>query len=1522
MRQLKELTSVVIACSALVGLPQASKADYLTSTTTVGAGNNWNGLYWQTNGAGTLVGTPSAGNTYALIANGTDFGNNQGNTRTRNPIVSGVQTFGGDSLTLNTNTELRMKNNGSILNFPGAGGGAPGLILNGGIINVGDDGNFPITGIIQVTAQSYLCPGNNGGGGLSANARSMDIQGQLTGSGNLVIFEASLQAAQKISGNSNAFTGQWVVMNGWLQGAGTNSLGTNSITVDPQFVLPVPPFSSTAPVLDVSSGNVPQLEVNYDLNSAGTLTMVNGGQFILHQNVCFSAVSIEGTPLSAGTHFYPDLVNQFPGNFTAGGLGSITVQPYGTPPPLAPTITGQPVAQVLYAGLQATFTVVATGHPPLTYQWRKNGANLTDGGNVSGSKTNTLVLSNISAASDNANYDVFVTSSGRSTYSSVASLTVLPLIEPYATALVAVSPAAFYEFNDTGDPATNALAFDSVGGFVGTYGAGVANGNALYNIQGPGSAEGFAGFAPGNKAAQFANGTGTSLVTLPALNFGPTTTNITITAWLNPSGTQVASEGIVFCRAGTTVAGFNYSAATDASGDYTLGYTWNNNDVLTYQWDSRLVPPLGQWSFVVLVVTPTNATIYVMNTNGLASSVFTHNHIAEAFDGATLIGDDSFDAGNGSRVFNGTIDDVAIFKAALSKDQLLGLYTTASGVSQFPPYIGTEPLSLSLYPGMAAQFTVPSSGSDPLYYQWQAGVSGSGVFTNIVDDSRITGSATPQLSYSYVTVKDSADLRLVITNAYGAITSSVATLTMLAASPPEAITMSVQEAAGQDWDTAGQWSDGNPASISAYEFPGSTYEVLVGARLRTPSLNPNAIFPGQILTVDGDGVFSNSPAAGNMTTSEIRFKQPASGNSVTFSNLVMNGGQLDLGNPGLLILAGHVTCLTNTPIYIDSGGSTGRQLQMDAQLAGGGGIEWSAFDASLSGELIITCPSNMFTGAWQVDQGLLLGTGTNSLGPNNITIAANGALWTTYNLTSPNAGLYLNGRMLLTQDDVFNSAVIGGMGLAPGTYAFTQLTNLFPANFPATWTGVGGTTNVYTGGGSLTVLQYAPPVITTQPVSLTNYPGQPASFTVSVIGGQPFTYQWKFRALGAGTFINLSDGGGISGSTNATLVISSPTAANVGDYEVAVSNPAATVTSTPASLALLPTFPPEAITLSVQQAIGEDWDTATAWSDGNPASVSAYEYPGSTYEILPNALLRTPAATVNAIFPGRILTVDGDGVYANGGSATIGEIRFKQPSSGSSVTFSNLVMNGGQFDFGNDGLVILAGKMNVAANTPIYRDTGGDANHQMQIDAQLSGAGNIEFHAFDASLTGELIINGANNTYSGTWNVVQGLLVGAAAGSLGTNNITVGANGALASAYAIVNTNGSLTLDGRMLLSQNDVFANVVINGTALAPGYYTFAQLTSLYPSNFPTMWTGVGGSSTVYTGSGSINVGNVTPPQPPNVTVYVQMAGTNVVLTWSQGILLQADTVTGPWSTNLATSPYLLAPTPPQKFYRVRVQ
>jgi len=56
-------------------------------------------------------------------------------------------------------------------------------------------------------------------------------------------------------------------------------------------------------------------------------------------------------------------------------------------------IVTQPVSQVVCVSNSATFTVVATGNA-LTYQWRKNGVNLSDGGSISGAQTPTLTVSN------------------------------------------------------------------------------------------------------------------------------------------------------------------------------------------------------------------------------------------------------------------------------------------------------------------------------------------------------------------------------------------------------------------------------------------------------------------------------------------------------------------------------------------------------------------------------------------------------------------------------------------------------------------------------------------------------------------------------------------------------------------------------------------------------------------------------------------------------------------------------------------------------------------------------------------------------------------------------------------------------------------------------------------------------------------------------------------------------------------------------------------------------------------------
>ena len=51
----------------------------------------------------------------------------------------------------------------------------------------------------------------------------------------------------------------------------------------------------------------------------------------------------------------------------------------------------------MVAQTTVTFNVGALGSTPLDYQWQFNGANMTNGGNVSGATTATLTLTSVQA---------------------------------------------------------------------------------------------------------------------------------------------------------------------------------------------------------------------------------------------------------------------------------------------------------------------------------------------------------------------------------------------------------------------------------------------------------------------------------------------------------------------------------------------------------------------------------------------------------------------------------------------------------------------------------------------------------------------------------------------------------------------------------------------------------------------------------------------------------------------------------------------------------------------------------------------------------------------------------------------------------------------------------------------------------------------------------------------------------------------------------------------------------------------
>ena len=90
----------------------------------------------------------------------------------------------------------------------------------------------------------------------------------------------------------------------------------------------------------------------------------------------------------------------------------------------APFLTVQPTNQTVGVGSTVVFSVNGYATSPYSLQWLENGIDLVDGGNISGSTTASLTITN-AQTSNNGNYWFVITNNYGSATSSVAVLTVL-----------------------------------------------------------------------------------------------------------------------------------------------------------------------------------------------------------------------------------------------------------------------------------------------------------------------------------------------------------------------------------------------------------------------------------------------------------------------------------------------------------------------------------------------------------------------------------------------------------------------------------------------------------------------------------------------------------------------------------------------------------------------------------------------------------------------------------------------------------------------------------------------------------------------------------------------------------------------------------------------------------------------------------------------------------------------------------------------------------------------------------------
>lgn len=457
-------------------------------------------------------------------------------------------------------------------------------------------------------------------------------------------------------------------------------------------------------------------------------------------------------------------------------------------PATAPYITtdttpgaGSSMANVYaFANGSISFSAAFGGTQPITYQWQDDlGSGYTG---ILNATNKTLTLTNLQLT-ESGNYRLMAHNNVGDTPSTPAPLTVLAdpaapdASQAYAYAVFTNNPYAYWRFSETISPlAGNSMqAYDYSGhNFNATYG------NAVYNQQaGPSvsSTPASPGFESTNTAITLINNTANAWLDVPSLNLN--TNTVTITAWIKPSGAIGTYWGLLMWR-GTNgdAAGLSFGGNLNA-GVAELGYNWNSNSATAYNFHSGLYAPLEQWSFVAMTITPTNTSLYLYYTDGysvtnlskVVQSVTNHN---EAFAGGTLrIGTDNY----AGRNFNGSIDEMSVFNHALSESQLQNLFLTGAGISGVAPYIvsdtaGSPTNAVDIFPGQAPLvLTANGAGAPPPGYQWQSGTGG--VFTNINDGGSFSGATSGTLTINPASPANYLDYRLVLTNAYGSVTSSV-----------------------------------------------------------------------------------------------------------------------------------------------------------------------------------------------------------------------------------------------------------------------------------------------------------------------------------------------------------------------------------------------------------------------------------------------------------------------------------------------------------------------------------------------------------------------------------------------------------------------------------------------------------------------------------------------------------------------------------------------------------------------------
>lgn len=146
-------------------------------------------------------------------------------------------------------------------------------------------------------------------------------------------------------------------------------------------------------------------------------------------------------------------------------LDNVRIQPTQSTGPM--TIVQQPANATVIAGKTATFTIAASAPVGATYQWQKNGVN------ISGATTTSYTTPPTTVGDNGATFRATATGASGSATSSNAVLTVV-------APLTITNPGVVYDFNDGLLPTGTTLNGAAGGGYIDGSGGGVTNSGVLH----------------------------------------------------------------------------------------------------------------------------------------------------------------------------------------------------------------------------------------------------------------------------------------------------------------------------------------------------------------------------------------------------------------------------------------------------------------------------------------------------------------------------------------------------------------------------------------------------------------------------------------------------------------------------------------------------------------------------------------------------------------------------------------------------------------------------------------------------------------------------------------------------------------------------------------------------------------------------------------------------------------------------------------------------------------------------------